>query len=378
MAKVKYLKTEKTSSKKLETIYLIVTGAAKINTVPELVESLIRHGFQIVIIGTPSVEKTIARMRFSQPELLTIAKPRDLSSVPDKKSSIVNLPAASLVLIAPATFNTVSKISNGVCDNYALTIIASSISNKLPICLAPSYSDMWSHPLNNVYLNRLKDWGITLILPDMEKDHVTLAPIEKISDTVRSKINKVKYEHIKISDDKIANHHRTIIKDLLNEFKTVGEGAENAGLNHGLNGCIGLKLNSQWLVMTATGSKIAELAEEDLVLVDMQKSLSQNKIHWLGNKLPSSETPMFLAIAQLSKDIIAIIHTHYPEITYNQKFSLYKTQDYMPYGLFGVDDQLKGLIKKHNFGVMRLHGEVTVGKSLTEAYQKLSEIASKG
>ena len=72
---------------------------------------------------------------------------------------------ADLILIAPATANTISKLSTGSSDDLASTVVLAS--NK-DIFLAPAMNvRMWEHPSTKENLNKLKSYGYKLIGPDI-------------------------------------------------------------------------------------------------------------------------------------------------------------------------------------------------------------------
>ena len=51
---------------------------------------------------------------------------------------------ADMMLVAPATANTLSKMANGTCDNL---LLATYLSAKCPVYFAPAMDlDMYKHP----------------------------------------------------------------------------------------------------------------------------------------------------------------------------------------------------------------------------------------
>jgi phosphopantothenoylcysteine decarboxylase/phosphopantothenate--cysteine ligase len=51
---------------------------------------------------------------------------------------------ADLLLIAPASANTLAKMAHGICDNM---LLATYLSAKCPVMVAPAMDlDMWAHP----------------------------------------------------------------------------------------------------------------------------------------------------------------------------------------------------------------------------------------
>ncbi len=72
---------------------------------------------------------------------------------------------SDLILIAPATANTISKLSYGTSDDLASTVVLASNKN---IFLAPAMNvRMWEHPANKENLNKLKNFGYQIIGPEI-------------------------------------------------------------------------------------------------------------------------------------------------------------------------------------------------------------------
>ena len=72
---------------------------------------------------------------------------------------------ADVILIAPATANTISKISNGLADDLASTLVLAS--NKT-IFIAPAMNvRMWEHKTNKENIKRLNEFGYRFIGPEI-------------------------------------------------------------------------------------------------------------------------------------------------------------------------------------------------------------------
>ncbi len=72
---------------------------------------------------------------------------------------------SDLILIAPATANTISKLSYGTSDDLASTVVLASNKN---IFLAPAMNvRMWEHPANKENLNKLRNFGYQIIGPEI-------------------------------------------------------------------------------------------------------------------------------------------------------------------------------------------------------------------
>ena len=72
---------------------------------------------------------------------------------------------ADLVVIAPATANTISKLAQGTTDDLASTVVLASDKD---IILAPAMNvRMWEHPTTKMNLKKLKEFGYKLIGPEV-------------------------------------------------------------------------------------------------------------------------------------------------------------------------------------------------------------------
>jgi len=68
---------------------------------------------------------------------------------------------ADLMVIAPASANTLAKMANGLCDNL---LLATYLSAKCPVVIAPAMDlDMYAHPSTTSNINTLKSYGNEII-----------------------------------------------------------------------------------------------------------------------------------------------------------------------------------------------------------------------
>lgn len=70
---------------------------------------------------------------------------------------------ADMIVIAPATANTLAKMANGLCDNLLSAVY---LSAKCPVYFAPAMDlDMWLHPATRQNVSRLQSFGNIMISP---------------------------------------------------------------------------------------------------------------------------------------------------------------------------------------------------------------------
>ena len=71
---------------------------------------------------------------------------------------------ADLMLIAPATANTIAKMANGQCDNLLMAVY---LSAKCPVAVAPAMDlDMYAHSATQKNLNTIQEYGVKIIGPE--------------------------------------------------------------------------------------------------------------------------------------------------------------------------------------------------------------------
>jgi len=140
----------------------ITAGIAAYKTA-SLVRLFIKSGAEVKVIMTPASKDFITPLTLS-----TLSKNPVHSTFYDKEdenelwNNHVDLGLwADLFLIAPATANTLSKMSNGACNNL---LLATYLSAKCPVYFAPAMDlDMYIHDSTKESLAKLQAFGNVMI-----------------------------------------------------------------------------------------------------------------------------------------------------------------------------------------------------------------------
>lgn len=83
---------------------------------------------------------------------------------PDPIAHITYSQTVDLFLIAPATANIISKLANGIADDFLTTTY---LACTAPVLIAPAMNtSMWHHPATQRNLERLRADGVVVIEPD--------------------------------------------------------------------------------------------------------------------------------------------------------------------------------------------------------------------
>lgn len=145
-------------------ILLGITGGIAAYKTAFLVRLLIKAGAEVKVILTESAASFVTPLT-----LATLSKnPVHLDFVREEEGTVdwnnhVELGLwADLMLIAPATANTLSKMASGSCDNL---LLATYLSAKCPVYIAPAMDlDMYRHPSTKASLDKLESFG-NIIIP---------------------------------------------------------------------------------------------------------------------------------------------------------------------------------------------------------------------
>jgi phosphopantothenoylcysteine decarboxylase/phosphopantothenate--cysteine ligase len=140
-------------------IIIGITGSIAAYKIPIVVRQLIKEGAEVKVIMSPAAGDFVSRLTLS-----TLSKNPVLLDLFNSQSWANHVELgrwADLMLIAPLSCNTLSKMATGQCDNLLLAVYLSAIC---PVMVAPAMDeDMWHHPSTRANLQTLRKNG-TIIL----------------------------------------------------------------------------------------------------------------------------------------------------------------------------------------------------------------------
>ena len=144
-------------------VLLGISGGIAAYKTATLVRNFVKAGAEVKVVLTPAAKDFITPLTLS-----TLSKNPVHSTFFDKEeenelwNSHVELGLwADLMLIAPATANTMSKMANGASDNL---LLACYLSAKCPVYFAPAMDlDMYKHPSTAKSIATLQSFGNIMI-----------------------------------------------------------------------------------------------------------------------------------------------------------------------------------------------------------------------
>jgi len=141
-------------------ILLIITGGIAAYKMYTIVRELVQRGAEVQVVLTPGARDFVSVLTLS-----TLTGKAVLSEFYNKEevwNNHVELALwADLIVVAPCTANTLSKMVHGQCDNLALAVY---LSAKCRVLIAPAMDlDMYAHPSTKLNIEMAQDYGNTII-----------------------------------------------------------------------------------------------------------------------------------------------------------------------------------------------------------------------
>lgn len=171
-----------TKGKELEKqkIVLCITGSVAAVKCPELARELMRHGADVRACMTSSAIGLIT------PQLMHWATGNAVvTEITGKIEHIELAQWADLVLVAPATANTLGKMAHAIDDTPVTSVVSVAFGLEKPIVAVPAmHESMYQHKLFQENLVKLRSTGVHVLEPKIEEGKAKLASVEEVVQSV--------------------------------------------------------------------------------------------------------------------------------------------------------------------------------------------------
>ncbi len=144
-------------------IVLGVTGGIAAYKAAELVRLFVKGGAEVHVLMTASARQFVTPLTFQT--LSRNPVHTDLfNCIEEQEIGHISLAdRADLIVIAPATANTIGKIATGIADDLLTTTV---MATKAPVLIAPAMnSNMYHNPLYRLNEDRLREHGYLFVDP---------------------------------------------------------------------------------------------------------------------------------------------------------------------------------------------------------------------
>jgi len=170
-------------------IVLGITGSIAAVECFEMARDLMRNGARVIPVLTPEAQKLVT------PYSMAFATGEETITELDGRVQHVSLMGdvqgrADLLLIAPCTANTISKIACGIDDTTVTTMATVALGSGVPVLIAPAmHGAMFNNPMVAENMDKLRKIGVEFVGPRFEgkkakialRDEIVHATIRKLS-----------------------------------------------------------------------------------------------------------------------------------------------------------------------------------------------------
>ncbi len=135
-----------------KTVLVGISGGIAAYKICELIRMYKRANADVKVVCTPNALNFVTRLTLQNLSKNPVAvKEFDIKDYNPEHISLAD--EADIMVIAPATANTISKIARGICDNLLTSVVCAF---KKPVILAPAMNcNMWENPIIQENLNKL-------------------------------------------------------------------------------------------------------------------------------------------------------------------------------------------------------------------------------
>ena len=145
-------------------VALGVTGCIAAYKAVEVLRGLQKRGAEVRVVMTRHATEFVGPLTFQSISGFPVISEMFAPTEDPEIKHIQIAQSIDLLLIAPATANTLAKFANGIADDFLSTLY---ISTTAPVLVAPAMNvEMWAHPATRDNVRRLRDRGVHFIDPE--------------------------------------------------------------------------------------------------------------------------------------------------------------------------------------------------------------------
>lgn len=170
-------------------IVLCITGSVAATQCPEIARELMRHGAEVYAVMSQMAQKII------HPNLMEWATGNPVVTELTGKIEHVMLAGehqskVDLILVAPSTANTISKIASGIDDTPVTTVVSTALGAEIPVIIVPAmHESMYKHPILKENIKKLQALNVDFVGPKVEEGKAKIAETREIVNAVIERLN---------------------------------------------------------------------------------------------------------------------------------------------------------------------------------------------
>ena len=271
-------------------IVLCVTGSIAATETIKLAREFRRQGHSVKAFMTNEATKII------HPNALEFATGQEVVLDLTGKIEHVAYSQADLILVAPATANTISKFAYKISDNPVNTLLITAYGHNTPIVFVPSMHDsMYDAVSENV--EKLKEEGIVFVNPRIDEGKAKFPAIE---DIVLESIRTINLDKVEkgLAEDNIVNiAGKNILISLGGTFEEIDP---IRGISNRSSGRMGLELAKEAFIRGANLTILA--AHHEVSIPKVFDVINAESSELMNEKIDEliADFDIFIATAAIS------------------------------------------------------------------------------
>lgn len=166
---------------------MCLTGSVAVVSSPIVTRELMRLGAEVICIMSKAATELInpALMEWATGNKVITNLTGAVEHVYLAGDRPRSVGKADLILICPATANTISKIACGIDDTPVTTVASTAFGSSIPIVIVPAmHESMYRHPILEKNERKLREYGVEIIGPRISEGKAKIARIDDIIDRV--------------------------------------------------------------------------------------------------------------------------------------------------------------------------------------------------
>jgi len=179
-------------------IALCITSSVAAFECPMIARELMRHGAEVYTVMSEKTQEII------HPNLMEWATGNPVVTELTGKIEHVALAGihenkVDLILVSPATSNTISKIAHGISDTPVTTVVSTAFGSNIPIIIVPAmHEPLYDNPILNENIKKLSSLGVEFIGPRIEEGKAKIASSDEIVEVVIRRLSVKSMKGIRI------------------------------------------------------------------------------------------------------------------------------------------------------------------------------------
>lgn len=138
-------------------VLIAVTGGIAAYKACALVSRLVQDGAEVTVLMTEAATRFVGPLTFESLSGRPVHTSQWQQVENHDSQHIALARSADLMVIAPASANTIAKLAAGLCDNV-VTTVACAMPRGVPVLLAPAMNaEMWENPITQRNVGTLRD-----------------------------------------------------------------------------------------------------------------------------------------------------------------------------------------------------------------------------